>query len=58
MTRKYDALILSFAEFLHREPETVVLPGGRRVFGFMAEPWRAVRAEIARLRELQTWQAA
>lgn len=55
---KWDALIHSFAEFLRREPQTVVLPDGRRVFGFMVEPWSEVRAEIRRLQALQVEQEA
>lgn len=43
MTRKYDALILSFAEFLRRDPE---------------KPWPRVREEIRRLQWLQRRMAA
>jgi hypothetical protein len=58
--QKWDALILSYAEWIHRtEPQTVLTDdldenGNRiRVFAFMVEPWSEVRAEIRRLRELQ-----
>jgi hypothetical protein len=63
--QKWDALILSYAEWLHRtEPQTVLTDdldedGNRiRLFGSMVEPWSEVRAEIRRLRELQGKQEA
>lgn len=64
MKRKWDALILSYAEFLRHEPDTVLTnkldeKGKRiRLFGFMVEPWSEVRAEIRRLKELQAEQEA